>query len=305
MGRLTLIIKSGFAVLGLALLPAQVFGAGTSQAQFLKLGAGARAAALGDAFCSVADDATATYWNPAGLAQIASPQFSLMHNSWLVDTQYEYLAAGLPLRHDALGMAVSMLNHGSFDRYTNSDVKDGTFKASSLAGQMSYAHRLNDGFFVGVSGKYIQEAIDDEKAATFAVDLGTLFKRGRTHFAATAQNFGPGLKMVQEKYALPQTVTIGASRRFWDERIMAGLDISKPRDNDVAFRAGVDYKPVPNISLRGGYNITPGNRLDVDGLTNVTGGFGFSFGPLTLDYAFAPFGELGNAHRVSVLVKMR
>ncbi len=36
---------------------------------FLRIGAGVRAAGMGEAFVAVADDATATHWNPAGLGQ--------------------------------------------------------------------------------------------------------------------------------------------------------------------------------------------------------------------------------------------
>src|SRR5438445_11477059 len=85
-------------------------GAGTSSAQFLKMGAGARAAAMGDAFSAVADDVTATYWNPAGLAQIKTPEMSLMQNSSLIDTQYQYLAGGFPYHGKAIGLSLYRLD---------------------------------------------------------------------------------------------------------------------------------------------------------------------------------------------------
>src|SRR5438309_778446 len=107
--------------------------AGTSSAQFLKMGAGARAAAMGDAFSGIADDVTATYWNPAGLAQIRSAQVALMQNAGLVDTQYQYLGAAMPVGKSALGLSIYRLDNGSIDRYTASDVKDGSFSAGALA----------------------------------------------------------------------------------------------------------------------------------------------------------------------------
>ena len=69
----------------------------TSSAQFLKMGAGARAAGMADAFSAVADDVTAGYWNPAGLQQISSPEMSVMQNNSLVETQYQYAGAALPM----------------------------------------------------------------------------------------------------------------------------------------------------------------------------------------------------------------
>ncbi len=43
---------------------------GTTAAQFLKIGVGARAIGMGGAFAATADDITAMYWNPAGLARV-------------------------------------------------------------------------------------------------------------------------------------------------------------------------------------------------------------------------------------------
>jgi len=97
------------------------------------MGAGARAAAMGDAFSAIADDVTATYWNPAGLGQIETPQMSLMQNSALIDTQYQYLAAAMPFRGKGLGISLYRLDHGSIDRYTANDVRDGSYQAGSMA----------------------------------------------------------------------------------------------------------------------------------------------------------------------------
>ena len=47
---------------------ANVSKTGTSAANFLRIGIGARALAMGGAFVAVADDPTAAYWNVAGLA---------------------------------------------------------------------------------------------------------------------------------------------------------------------------------------------------------------------------------------------
>jgi hypothetical protein len=65
--------------------------AGISTAQFLKIGVGARAAALGDAFIAIADDASALYWNPAGLIQFKNHEIIFAHNSWLVDINHDFL----------------------------------------------------------------------------------------------------------------------------------------------------------------------------------------------------------------------
>src|SRR5512134_1461371 len=44
-----------------------------------RAGSGARAAGMGDAFIALSDDGTAASWNPAGLAQLRQPEFSLVY----------------------------------------------------------------------------------------------------------------------------------------------------------------------------------------------------------------------------------
>src|SRR5437762_4483401 len=70
--------------------------AGTSSGSFLKIGVGARAAALGEAFVAVANDPSAIYWNPAGLASMQRQEFQLSHLEWPADIRYEFLAYVVP-----------------------------------------------------------------------------------------------------------------------------------------------------------------------------------------------------------------
>ena len=58
--------------------------AGISSLQFLKIGVGGRASAMGDAFIAIADDASALYWNPAGLVFAKQNEVMFSHNSWAV-----------------------------------------------------------------------------------------------------------------------------------------------------------------------------------------------------------------------------
>jgi len=63
------LLPLGCLVLGLA-VSAQAADPGTTSANFLKLGIGPRAVAMGEAQVGLANDVYATYWNPAGLAQL-------------------------------------------------------------------------------------------------------------------------------------------------------------------------------------------------------------------------------------------
>jgi opacity protein-like surface antigen len=142
--------------------------------------------------------------------------------------------------------------------------------------------------------------IDGAKGSTFAGDFGVRYKLGRHTFGATVQHVGPGYSLVEESFNLPMTVRAGASSKFFEDRLTAALDISKSADNDATVHAGAEYQLTQVVALRGGYRVTPGNTLDVDGITGLTGGLGIAIRNFNLDYGFMPFGDLGAAHRVSL-----
>ena len=73
-------------------------GNGTTTANFLKIGAGARAIGMGEAFTGVSDDVTAVYWNPAGLGQLELTELSVMDNQWIEKISNLFLGYGIPLR---------------------------------------------------------------------------------------------------------------------------------------------------------------------------------------------------------------
>jgi long-subunit fatty acid transport protein len=71
----------GLGVLGAALIVLLAHGVASAQSgvALTRAGSGARAAGMGDAFVAVSDDGTAASWNPAGLAQLRKPEFSLVY----------------------------------------------------------------------------------------------------------------------------------------------------------------------------------------------------------------------------------
>ena len=74
--------------------------AGISTAQFLKIGVGGRASAMGDAFVAVANDASSLYWNPAGLVQFEKNELIFSHNRWVVDINHDFLGGVYHLGKD-------------------------------------------------------------------------------------------------------------------------------------------------------------------------------------------------------------
>src|SRR5258706_11405381 len=74
---------------------------GTTAANFLKLGVGPRAVAMGEAQVGLADDVYATYWNPAGLAQLQNREAGFVQTQYFQDIHSQFAAYAHP--HPTLG----------------------------------------------------------------------------------------------------------------------------------------------------------------------------------------------------------
>ena len=86
------------AVILFVFLTNQAFcGVSTDGLAFLKIKPSARGTSLGDCFVSIANDANAIYYNPAGLTQLKNIEISLMHMSYVAETSYESGAIFFPI----------------------------------------------------------------------------------------------------------------------------------------------------------------------------------------------------------------
>ena len=172
--------------------------AGISTAQFLKIGVGGRAAAMAEAFIAVSDDASALFWNPAGLAQFKTNQVIFSHNIWVVDINHDFIGAVYHLDSDnTLGVSFTSLSTDDMP-VTTEFAPFGTgeyFGYSDIAISFSYARRMTEQFSFGGTVKYIEETLDKLKMRGVMIDLGTYYRTGlgSTRFAVTVSNFGAEL----------------------------------------------------------------------------------------------------------------
>ena len=91
--------------------------AGTTGADFLNLPIGARAAAMGGAYSAISDEASAVYWNPAGLVQIPKLSAVFMRSQYVADISYQYAAYAHRLSYNSvLAGSVFLTDIGAIDR---------------------------------------------------------------------------------------------------------------------------------------------------------------------------------------------
>jgi len=276
---------------------------GTTTANFLKLGVGARAMGMGEAYSAVADDATALYWNPAGLARIQSSEASLMHAPYLDSTYYDYGAFAHRFGNHALGVGFQYFSAGSISETDVNNASLGSFSPYDLAISFGCAYRLSEsGYAVGVAGKYIQSRIL-EIATAGAVDFGLQSRPywDRLRLAFVVSNLGSKMKFEQESDSLPLVLRYGSSMQLTDHWL-ASFDFVSPKDNAAYVALGTEYRwwVKEGFSLDGrlGYDsLTAG---DINGMTGLSFGFGVGWQNLNFDYAFLPYGSLGLTQRISL-----
>ncbi len=310
---------------------------GTTAAPFLEIGVGARAIGMGGAFVATANDVSAMYWNPAGIAQLNSIEAIFVHTNWLVDITYDYAGIVFPVyRFGVIGLNLTALNMGEMMVRTI-DRPEGTgeyFSARDLAIGLAYGIKITNRFSLGFNFKYISQSIWKESANGFAVDIGTLYEtpwKG-LRIGAALTNFGTDMKMSgndllvyhdidpyqlgnndrifaelqTDAWPLPLNFQIGMAYdvlQSEQHHLTIEADAMHPIDNSESMNFGLEYGFWGKYYLRAGYrNLFLKNSEE--GLTLGAGVQLPLFGTIKggFHYAFADFGRLQNTQRFTIVL---
>ncbi|OGR86021.1 MAG: hypothetical protein A2021_05385, partial [Elusimicrobia bacterium GWF2_52_66] len=278
-------------------------GVGTASSQILKLGAGARAAGMGNAFAAVADDPSAVYWNPGGLAGVKKESVSFMHAILIEDISYDWLAYVQPLSAGTFGAGIQRLSYGDIMETDETGLDAENFTPGETAGTLSYGVGSGN-FGFGASLKYISGKIK-KSASAIAADIGGKYgisPDGGFSLGFVLQNIGGKIKYVSESDPLPLNLKIGTAYKPGNNWTVSA-DTDMPSDSALRFSLGSEYGMKLGggltISWRAGYNNW---TQDLGGLAGFAAGVGGNCEGLALDYAFVPFGGLGNTHKISLSI---
>jgi outer membrane protein OmpA-like peptidoglycan-associated protein len=281
---------------------------GTTGADFLKIGIGARPAAMGSAYLALADDADAPQWNPAGLAALDMPEVSLMHLAYFGDVNYEYIGAAMPWHGQGLGLGFSWLNVAPFNSTGDPNAVLGSAADYSISA--AYALNLGPQLQAGLTARMLVSQLAGYSSYGGAVDAGATFRpfgRGLA-LAVVAQNLGGESGFDGTSDPLPISLKVGAAYSLYDRSQQPWLNLAVDADKSLQsryqFKAGLELWIFESLALRGGYQFSEGGQdltnSDPNLPANFTAGLGLKLGPAAVDYALVPMGELGVTHRLSV-----
>lgn len=282
---------------------------GTTGAQFLEIGVSPRADAIGGAFTAIADDASAIYYNPAGLVQLENRQVMVSLIDYPADISYSFVGVALPVGFGGvLGFGYYGLDAGDMavtDPYHPNGVEGWTFGAKDYALSLSYGRFLTDRFSIGVTVKMVDELYETERATGWAADVGTQYNTGWRNFKITMllANFGPDMAFINQEYPLPINFKFGGAVDVLDSpghHATMAIEGSHPADNREKYNMGLEYTFHKFASLRAGQRF----EHDLGGLS-VGGGVNFNISEqykARLDYGYQDFGALSEIHRFALTV---
>lgn len=323
----SLALLAGLALLAPGRALAQGVGSqrvGTSGGNFLKIGIGARAVGMGEAFVAVANDPSTIYWNPAGVASLIRNEALVSHIQWPADISYEHLTYVMPSTKlgGSFGFQFGLLHTDIQETTEDHPFGTGqTFTYSDWDAGVTYGRRLTDRLLIGVGGKFVHEDLGGDVGGTsvntWLVDIGSIYYLGisSVRIGMALSHFGPdfqgggtftsatGEQRAYDNFSPPTTFRFGVA---WEpierdqQRLTTSLEFDQPSDNQLVAKGGLEYEVARRFAIRTGYNV------NADELKWSAGaGFYPTFGTTrgTLDYALTTGGVLGSVHRLSLGVR--
>ena len=294
-------------------------------AEVLTKGAGARPLAMGGAFVAAASDATAAYWNPAGLALIDGIEITTMHAAENDLQSYDFV--NLAFKTDSAGSyALSYLRlgvDGISITSASSPTVLGTTQYADQAGLISGGWKLGKQFALGATIKLLKTDAYTASAFGIGSDLGLIYKPMKElTFGLVARDYTGGSYIMWQNTStnpvqvLQPSATLGLSyTQELGQRTNANsvpvpvstLSVNLDADTLYAaqalnnFHFGIEYWYKQFVAVRGGF-LTKGLQFDNDSFT-PSAGVGVWAYLFELDYAYVS-NSIGGIHYISLITRL-
>ncbi len=271
---------------------------------FLKLGSGVRALSMGKAFVALADDASASYWNPAGLIQIKGGEISLMYAEpfgKVAGITHQNIAYARETRYFNYGLNFIYAGVEGLERYNTDAESAGNFGSQEWALLTSLAYSPSPRCAWGTTFKLVNQKIEDYQANGFGADLGLLFKSDKKplRVGITCENLTqPAVKLRDTVEYYPRRIHYGIMfKPFKYRQILTSLvtaDLVSQTDTVPKQFYGTEIGLYRMVFLRGGYNTAS---------LEQSFGSGLKIKRFSVDYAYLIHPYLGDTHRAGLALK--
>jgi long-subunit fatty acid transport protein len=211
---------------------------------------------MGDAFTAIADNASAPYYNPAGLGFLPQREVSVSYSAMSFDRQFNHLGFATPLKNQA-GFALGVIQSG-FDDYAaradNGETYGETIGDNQWAVFMGFAIHFTPKFSIGIAPKFLYSKVYDVSSSSFGVDvgamvrpvenltLGLVVKELGQSFKYTRDAGGFGDETTEDK--LPRTTRAGAAYRLpltgTVSYVLGAVDVEMTTDQPSKWHLGVE-----------------------------------------------------------------
>jgi hypothetical protein len=310
---------------------------GTSVGQFLLIEPSARSAAMGGAGVTMASEIQSAYFNPAAIGMLDASGAQFTHSTWLADITYDYVAAAMTMGNAGNFFAsVTALNSGEIDvRTVEQPLGTGEkYSVTDIAFGLGYGRQISDRFSIGLQVNYLQERIWHSAMDAFCLNVGTLYRispdglrigASITNWGTRAKFDGRDLRILYDQnpaafgdnrslpaelftndYPLPILFRVGVGMPVAigeDHEVFLAVDAFHPSDNSESVSMGAEWMFMKIFALRGGYQ----HLFQQDSEVGLTLGAGLQYSlddiRLNLDYAWARFGRLDYAQRITLGVR--
>jgi len=276
---------------------------GQTAGDFLKIGIGSKNIAMGETGAT-SSDVNSIYWNPAGLGLIQKKEICFMHQKHFQDIYYNYSGFAYPDKFGTLAIGLYYLNIADFQGYDEEGNKTKKINSYDFSSTIGYSKNfLNSRLSIGAGIKYIQEKLEKKYAETFSFDFGTIYyiplEYGNLRTGLSIQNIYGKMKFFDEPSSIPEILRFGIgfepnSNQTYKFDFVTEFSVFNRENSN--FNLGLQFNIKNLIFLRAGYVFLMEN-------SGLRAGIGIKISDFIFDYAYSPYGELGDSHRFSITLK--
>lgn len=283
-------------------------GPGSTGASYLTLPVGTKSIAMGEVRAALTDDPFNWISNPGSMQYLSGSGAGLFHSQWIVDSKYNNI--GLHHRFNDLFVMTGGFVYEyqpDIQGYDELGMETRALKNNQYQALLGFGFSPHESFTAGINIKYFREKLDENTAGGMGVDLGVLYTFPQTAITlgASVVNLGPEISFNSVKEPLPTTMLFGAgySSPILMEvvKLSFAADLAKPKYSSLYLSAGAELELNEIIAFRAGYcgqEYRDGSGLTVGAGLKLKNAF-------RLDYAYTPYGDLGDFHRISLYFSMK